>query len=61
MKIWINVEWMTHVVHTVDVGYRNTLGDGNILSYNGKYNRYILYSRYENRFPEDAIISRMFL
>ena len=35
---------------TVDVGYKNTFGSRKICS----YNRYKIYSRYENRFIEDG-------
>ena len=34
----------------MDTGYKNTLGSSNI----GSYNRYKLYSRYENRLPGDG-------
>ena len=35
---------------TVDAGYKNTFGSRKICS----YNRYKLYSKYENRLPEDG-------
>ena len=46
-----------HMLYTVDAGYKNTLGSRRICS----YNRYKVYSRYENCFQKMVLISGMLL
>ena len=46
-----------HMLYTVDVGYINTLESKRICS----YNRYKVYSRYENCFQKMVLILGMFL